>query len=169
MPRHRRNQRGGVVLEAALVLPVMLLLLWGVVSFGAIFYTQIALTRAAEDGATAANLLRASFSEDSEFPSEDAERIKDEIINSLSASPIAPREHNGSIDARRTWLTTHVRDAIQVDPGGDCDGARCLNVRVVFPYGNGAGTRILPAIELPIVGSMNWLPDTLVGEASILL
>lgn len=168
MTRHHQNQRGGVVLEAALVLPAMLLLLWGVVSFGGIFYTQIALTRAAEDGATAANLLRANFSEGSELPSEDAERIKDEIINSLSASPIAPKEHNGTIDARRAWLTD-VRNNIQLQTGGDCNGTTCLRIRIVFPYDNESGTRILPSISMPLIGDMNWLPDTLVGEASVLL
>ncbi|MCK5770255.1 TadE/TadG family type IV pilus assembly protein [Algiphilus sp.] len=167
MTSHRRNQRGSVVLEAALVLPAMLLLLWGVVSFGAIFYTQIALTRAAEDGATAANLLRASFSEGGNIPSDDVERIKDEIINSLSASPIAPKEHNGTIGDRRAWLA-EVRNNIQLI-SSDCNGASCLRIRIVFPYDNGSGTRILPSITIPVIGDMNWLPDTLVGEASVLL
>lgn len=166
MPRDREH--GGAVLEAALVLPAMLLLLWGVVSFGAIFYTQLALTSAAEDGAIAANLLRENFSEGGEIPSEDAERIKDEIINSLSASLIAPEEHNGSIDTRRAWLTS-VRNNIQLNAASDCNGTTCLRIRILFPYDNTSGTRILPSVTIPVIGAMNWLPDTLVGEASVLL
>lgn len=166
----RRNgrQRGGVVLEAALVLPAMLLLLWGVVSFGAIFYTQIAVTRAAEDGAMAANMLRPNFSESGEIAAEDQTRIKDEIVNSLAASLIAPPAHNDSIDTRRAWLV-NVRDNIQLDGNGDCDGTPCLRIRVVFPYDSGSDTRILPGITIPLIGQMNWLPESLVGEASILL
>lgn len=163
----RQSQRGGVALEAALVLPAMLLLLWGVVTFGAIFYTQLALTRAAEDGAITANLLRTSFGEDNAISPEDRERIEDEIINSLAASLIAPRDSNDSIEARRVWLN-NLRDRILLDTSSGC-GEPCLRIRIAFPYDNEAGTRILPDIDLPLVGQLSWLPETLVGEATILL
>lgn len=52
MWRHRiKDQRGQALVEFAIVLPIMLLVLFGMVEFGRIFYTQLAVNNAAREGA----------------------------------------------------------------------------------------------------------------------
>lgn len=55
MVRHRSSEddSGAVVVEFALILPFLLLLVFGIVSFGAAYNTQIALQGAAREGARA--------------------------------------------------------------------------------------------------------------------
>lgn len=52
-----RRQRGIAAIEFALVFMLLFIALYGVVTFGAIFYTQQVISRAAEDGARAAMLM----------------------------------------------------------------------------------------------------------------
>ncbi|MCG0274878.1 MAG: pilus assembly protein [Thermosediminibacteraceae bacterium] len=46
-----RTQRGQAVVEFALVLPLLVLILFGVLEFGRIFHTYIVITNAAREGA----------------------------------------------------------------------------------------------------------------------
>lgn len=50
----RRAQRGAAAVELALVLPVLLLVIGGVVDFGRALYTKVIITNAAREGARAA-------------------------------------------------------------------------------------------------------------------
>lgn len=47
----RARERGAAAVEFAMVLPVLLLLLGGVIDFGSLYYNQIVLSNAARDGA----------------------------------------------------------------------------------------------------------------------
>ncbi len=51
MSRHSRSDKGAVAVEAALILPVLLTLLCGIIEFGLILSTQISLTQAVREGA----------------------------------------------------------------------------------------------------------------------
>ncbi len=55
-PGPRHTDRGSATVELALVLPLLLLLLFGVIDFGRMLHTQITLTEAAREGARAAAL-----------------------------------------------------------------------------------------------------------------
>jgi Flp pilus assembly protein TadG len=46
----RRRDKGAAAVEFALILPVLLLLVGGVVDFGLLYYNQIVLSNAARDG-----------------------------------------------------------------------------------------------------------------------
>jgi Flp pilus assembly protein TadG len=48
LPKHR--ERGAAAVEFALILPVLLMLVGGVIDFGVMYYKQIELTNAARDG-----------------------------------------------------------------------------------------------------------------------
>ena len=48
--RSRRRDRGAAAVEFALILPVLLLLVGGVVDFGRVFFTHITLSHAAREG-----------------------------------------------------------------------------------------------------------------------
>ena len=47
----RRNEAGQSMVEMALVLPILLILIGGIVDFGWLFYNQLSLTNAAREGA----------------------------------------------------------------------------------------------------------------------
>lgn len=153
----RSYQRGAAALEFALALPILLLLLWGLLGFGALFYTQMAVARAAHDGARAAAML----------PPQQANAetlVRASVIEALAATPIAPVAHNGSYASRRAWLSAQLAEQIEVEEAA-CGAQVCTLVRVRYPYGN--GVRLLPTIRLPVVGALDFLPDTLVGEAVV--
>ena len=52
----RKNEKGQTLVEFAIVLPILLLLVMGIIQFGIIFSAQIALTNAAREGARAASV-----------------------------------------------------------------------------------------------------------------
>ncbi len=158
------RQRGGAALEFALVLPIFVLLVYGLVSFGSVFYTQITLSRAAADGARALGLVHGVNSFAS-IPEPVKQSIRLEVIDSLAQSIVTPLGLDG-LSGRRTWLQDNVMPQVSVDEGscgssGSTAGA--LRVRVVFPFSQ---VRILPPIRLPLIGSMDaWMPQTLSGCA----
>lgn len=157
--------RGASALEFALVLPLMVLLLYGIVSFGAVFYSQMALSRAAEDAARAVTFLPKVAN----GQTQDYTPIKTEVVNSLSASLIVPAASNGSVTTRRAWLQTHVQGAVNVAQGA-CSGASatCVTITITYPY---QLTWILLPISLPFSSGnssmSSWLPTTLVGQAVV--
>ena len=57
--RRRRRTRGQALVEFALVLPVFLLLLCGVLDFGFMLFNQMTLGSAAREGARAAVIIPA--------------------------------------------------------------------------------------------------------------
>ena len=51
MSRTRRDDRGAVMVEFAIVLPVLLLILLGIIEFGRAYNTQVSIQAAAREGA----------------------------------------------------------------------------------------------------------------------
>lgn len=49
--KSRRKERGAVAVEMAIVLPLLLLILLGIIEFGRVFNVQVSLTQAAREGA----------------------------------------------------------------------------------------------------------------------
>lgn len=150
------TQRGAAAVEFALALPILMVLMWGLLSFGALFYTQLAVSRAAHDGARAASLIP---------PSADVVTVvRGAVIDSLAASPVAAAGQNGSYAARHGYLSGLPGDTIVVSSAA-CDGLTCVTVRVAYPYGD--GVRLLPRISLPGIGLLSFIPDVLVAEAVV--
>lgn len=56
MMRSRRGERGAAAVEMAIVLPLLILLLGGIVDFGRAFMREVILTNAAREGARVAQL-----------------------------------------------------------------------------------------------------------------
>lgn len=55
----RRTGRGAAAVEFALVLPLLLMLVFGIVDFGRLFFAQVSVTQAAREGARLAALAPA--------------------------------------------------------------------------------------------------------------
>ncbi len=51
MRRHERGERGAAAIEFAILLPVLLVLLFGIIEFGLVLSTKISLTQAVREGA----------------------------------------------------------------------------------------------------------------------
>ena len=54
--QHQQRKRGQSLVEIALILPVLLILLSGLIDFGRVYYAMVALNDSAEEGATYAAL-----------------------------------------------------------------------------------------------------------------
>ncbi len=60
--RGARDDRGAVAVEFALVLPVLIVLVFGVIDFGRLFFAQITVTQAAREGSRLVALEQANAS-----------------------------------------------------------------------------------------------------------
>ena len=158
------RQRGAAALEFALVLPIFVLLIYGLVTFGSVFYTQITLSRAAADGARALGMVHGIGTFES-IPEPVKDGIRLEVVNSLAQSIITPLGLV-SLAERQTWLQENVMPQVSVDEGScgsDGNASGVLRVRVVYPFSQ---VRMLPPIQLPLIGNMDaWMPQTLSGCA----
>lgn len=74
----RRGDQGSAAVEFALVLPVLLLLLFGIIDFGRMLSAKITLTEAAREGARAAALV-------------DADAGRERAIESAGNLAVAPQ------------------------------------------------------------------------------
>ena len=159
-------QSGAAAVEFALSFPIMFLLLYGLITFGSVFYTQLTVSRAVADGARALPQLLT-------LPAADRENgVKDQIIESLANSPVAPTASNTTLALRRAWLQANVRSRIAVQEAAcaGSSGGTCAVITLSFPYGNGDGTRLLPTIDIPGIGlTESWMPDALVSAATVRL
>lgn len=54
MRKNKRGDRGAALVEFAVVLPLLLLVIGGMIDFGRLFYTEVMITNAAREGARAA-------------------------------------------------------------------------------------------------------------------
>lgn len=142
----RQAQRGVAALEFAAMAMVFLLLVYGIASLGAAFYTQQVLTRAAEDGARASSVVTGLQANDA--------RIRSVVLESLASSAIVPAASSGSRQLRLAWLQTNLA-ALTVDTSS----AGQVAVRVVYSY------RANPILA-PIPLTQNWLPTNLTGRAT---
>lgn len=144
------RQRGIAAIEFAFVLIFLFLVMYGLVTFGAIFYTQQAVSRAAEDGARAAMLLPQP---------PDQESVRQVVFDSLARSLVVPISANADTASRKTWLSANVT----VVPCPAAQGATSCIVTVTYLYKN---NRILPSVS-PL--DTNWVPDQLKSSATVAL
>lgn len=155
---------GSAAVEFALVLPVLLLLLWGLGTLGTAFYSQLAISRAAAEGARTLGFV----SNYAELPAAQQQQVRDavrlEVVNSLAFSLIAPLNAS-SYASRHQWIRDNQQLQIRVDNNA-CNGAASadsVRVQVEFPY---ESLRLLPPIRLPVLGNLDgWMPSSLTGCA----
>lgn len=152
-----RPQRGVAAIEFAFVLLGLLLALYGIATFGTVLYTQQALSRAAADGARAAQMfpqLRTATGNDLATAKTQIESV---VWDSLSGSVIVPLAHTDTPAARRAWLTQTMSVDVATPDA-------TLTVTVSLPYTAG---RLLPWV--PLFDTGQWLPGTLTSRATAAL
>lgn len=148
-PAHR--QRGVAAIEFALVFTLLFLLIYGIATFGAVLYTQQAVSRSAEDGARAIALMNTP-------PTTNDSRIQNVVYDSLAGSLVVPTASNGSIATRRSWIAAQV--TVAVTPTGANPNASVV-VTVTYPY---SANRLLPS--LPFLDTSLWMPNTLKSRST---
>ncbi|PIF74958.1 Flp pilus assembly protein TadG [Variovorax sp. 54] len=141
-----RIQRGVAAIEFALVFSMLILVLYGIATFGAVLYIQQAIARAAEDGARVASMRPTS--------TELQQNIIDVVRDSLAESLVVPSLQNANTAARRTWIANNVGVTV------DLPGTQVV-VKVKYPYG---ANRLLPTI--PLVDTSRWMPSELKTQAT---
>lgn len=140
----RHSQRGIAAIEFALVFSMLLLFLYGIVTFGSVLYTQQAVSRSAEDGA------RALTSFNGPLTASAISDVTGVVYDSLSTSLVGPPEALSSQAQRKLWLQSNLNVVINPSTGV---------VRVTYPYSK---SRIINFSEA-------WVPTNIVGSARIAL
>jgi hypothetical protein len=147
-------QRGVAAIEFALVFSVLFLAMYGIATFGAVFYIQQVVSRAAEDGARA---IAFSFAT-STFGDAERDKIKSAVVSSLSSALIVP---NSAAANPRQWIIDHV----VINPRIVVTGSEKAGVvTVVYDYG---ANKLLPSISLFDIGLLT--PEKLTGQATVAL
>jgi Flp pilus assembly protein TadG len=155
-----RHQRGVAAIEFAFVLLGLLLAFYGIASFGVVMYTQQAMSRAAADGARAAQMFPQLRTATGTELAAARTRIESVVWDSLNGSVIVPLTHSSTPTERRTWLT----QAMTVEVATPSAPTTTLTVTVSFPD---TAERLLPWV--PLFDASQWLPVTLTTRATAAL
>ncbi len=101
-----KNNRGQTLVEMALVLPILLLIIFGIIEFGRIFNAHLTLTHASREGARAGAVHKS----DSE--------IEEVVIN--ASYPLIVNEDNITIDPQDIYrsvgysITVEINSSIEI-------------------------------------------------------
>jgi Flp pilus assembly protein TadG len=74
------NQKGAAVVEFAVILPLLLLIIFGIVEFGFIFYNQALLTNASREGARRAIVFRTDADDNRIYSGSDVEDAVEQYL-----------------------------------------------------------------------------------------
>ncbi|MET3463383.1 TadE/TadG family type IV pilus assembly protein [Variovorax atrisoli] len=149
--RRKARERGVAAIEFALVFSVLFSVLYALATFGAVLYTQQAVTRAAEEGARTAGIITSPVAGDG--------RVKDAVYAALTNSLVVPVSANTDVTSRRNWIVSNVT----VDPITSGAGASATYVvTVIYPY---SANRLLPSI--PFLDISTWMPNQLRSRSTI--
>lgn len=142
------HQRGVASIEFALVFMLLFVVMYGLVTLSTIFYTQQAVSRAAEDGARAAALLPQPLEQAS---------VKKAVLDSLTRSLVIPASERNDPTKLANWFALNV--TVTLAPCSAAD-KRCV-VQVTYDY---AKNRILPSMQV-----LDAVPEQLRSSATAAL
>lgn len=120
------RDRGASAVEFALVLPILLLLVIGILEFGRAYHVQTTLSNAARDGVRVMALQ-----------------------DSAAAAKTQVRESASTLDIKNNWIT------VEVEPSSACSGAGSVpnstaSVTIEYPLSLLSG--FLPIDDLTLTG-----------------
>lgn len=108
--RHWRKQRGVAVVEFALVLPLLLLILFGIVEFGLVMFDQAVITNASREGARAGIVLKSPKASTTDIQNVALNYCQTHLISLGSASKptvAVPSGQGGSFGTPLTVTVTY--------------------------------------------------------------
>ncbi|RYF62497.1 MAG: pilus assembly protein [Comamonadaceae bacterium] len=143
------HQRGIASIEFAAVFSALFVLFYAIATFGALFFTQQLMARAAEDGVRAVAVLPNG-------PAPDPLRVRDVVFDALAGSPLVPASAGQTPASRRSWLAANLQVAVTSSAAGD------VTVQLVYSY---SANPLMPSIAL--LDASRWVPDRLTQTATI--
>ena len=141
MRRKITSQRGASAVEFALILPVLVLILFGIIEFSLLMYNKAMITNASREGARRGIVYRVDPTTFNYSPLTDAQ-IRTEVTNYLS-------NHLITLSGTAIHTTTITR---AVETSGNT-----LNVQVSYPY----SFLVVPPISALVGSGGTSLPGTL--------
>lgn len=125
-----RRDRGAAAVEFALIAPLVLLLLFGIISYGYMLSFRQALSQGASEGARAGAVWAASYQS-----SQDSAR-----------TAAAKASINEALSSYGVSCTNGATCTVAVVA---CGTARCIEVEVSYPYASKPLTPKLPLVPMP--------------------
>ncbi|MGJ7565081.1 TadE/TadG family type IV pilus assembly protein [Variovorax sp. GB1R11] len=145
--KNSARQRGVAAIEFALVFSVLFIAVYGLITFGGVLYVQQVVSRAAEDGARAAQLSQTNTA-----PETIKANALSAIYRSLALSSITPASAGNTASSREIWIRTKLTQPdVTVSPGK-------VAIKVTYPY---RANPLLP----PLPFTESWMPHSLSGKA----
>jgi Flp pilus assembly protein TadG len=124
----RASDRGAAAVEFALVLPLLVILIFGIIDFGRMLNAKITLTEAAREGARAAALVGPDAATDRVRAAADGYDLNDPDIEACPASPGAGDDATVTVTYDFQFITP-----ISLLLGADGDGIVRLSAKGVMP------------------------------------
>lgn len=132
--RRRGNDRGVVAVELALVLPILLLLVFGIIDFGRMINAQISLTQAAREGARWAALGQSNVPARVTAAAPGLNPAPTSTVTACPANPTVGQ--NATVTARYTFtFITPVGGLLRLLGAGSTPGTVTLSSTAVFRCG----------------------------------
>jgi Flp pilus assembly protein TadG len=124
----RANDRGAAAVEFALVLPLLLILIFGIIDFGRLLNAKITLTEAAREGARATALLGGDAGSERARAAADGYAIEDPAVAPCPSSPGPDDDATVTVTYEFQFITP-----ISLLLGGSGDGTVELSAKGVMP------------------------------------
>lgn len=122
--RRLSDERGAALVEMAIVLPLLLLVLFGIIEFGLVLQQSQVLSNAAREGARVGSVRRTT-------PPCTAAGVQAEVIAAVLAYANAM---NVIVDAGDITVEAQVGGALDSDPEGLCGKDNTVSVTVTSDY-----------------------------------
>lgn len=137
MHHHRHRESGAAAVEFALVAPLVLLLVFGILSYGYMLAFRQAMSQGTAEGARAAAIAPPAMSE-----TDRATRARSGIDNAISSYGV-------------TCASTGVTCAVSFATCAGTTG-RCASVTVRYPYRSGSVGPKFPGLRLALPPSLEF-------------
>ena len=148
MARKSSSQKGASMVEFALVLPLLLLILFGIIEFGVMIYDKSVITNASREGARRAIVYRADPNNNFQYSPLNVGQVTAEVNNYLQGRLIS-LQGPAAATVSVAWPTSPTGDPL-------------VEVQVTYVY----NFFILPNITaLPFIGGALGGPVTLTAVA----
>jgi Flp pilus assembly protein TadG len=159
--RRDRSQCGQSAVEIALLLPLLLLILFGIILAGFIFYAHIQVSNAVREGARAGSIYRLTQFETGWTLDQTVRKAIYNPDTGQSAlgflSPTSP-SFDASSDVTVTLVDGNPSDSCPLDTSNPCPGDK-LTVRVVYRYTMPVMAVALPMFPQPLVMQSNVMME----------